>query len=407
MDETKKTKKKKMNKTMITLLAVIIVLIFAIIGLLVYRHFWGPIKLVGDKEVTINLGEKFKDPGTDPSNSTVKSNLDVNKVGDYKIEYTHGKYKLTRIVHVVDSSQLVLGLRGTQHTLVREGDPYIEGGAFSFLKGSGPVSDVKTSGKVDTSKPGTYKVKYTAKAGGITKTITRDVEVVAKDKFKADADGVPVLMYHWVYVDSDIPDDLNDNYIHANLLEQHLKYLTENGYYYPSWKELKAYIDGKIALPEKSVILTFDDGAYRFLMNGIPLLEKYKVPATSYIIGEQEGAYKVSTYANPYVDFQSHTYGLHNAGSVPGHRGLIANKSKSEIVNDFKQIIGIVGSNESFAYPYGDVTEDGKAAAAEVGYLCSFSTNYGFVKPGDDFRALDRIRTRGSNSLETWISTLS
>lgn len=407
MNETTKTKKKKMNKTMITLLAVIIVLIFAIIGLLVYRHFLGPIKLVGDKEVTINLGEKFKDPGTDPNNSTVKSNLDVNKVGDYKIEYTHGKYTLTRIVHVVDPSQLVLGLRGTQHTLVREGDPYIEGGAFAILKGSGPVSDIKTSGKVDTSKPGTYKVKYTSTAGGITKTITRDVEVVAKDKFKADTDGVPVLMYHWVYPDEQVPDDLNDNYISAGLLEQHLKYLTENGYYYPSWKELRAYIDGKIALPEKSVILTFDDGTYLFMNNGIPLFEKYKIPAISFVIGQERGEEKIRNCASPYIDFQSHTYYLHNAGTVPGHRGIIANKTKAEIVEDFKKINAVVGSNEAFAYPYGDVTEDGKAAAEEVGYLCSFSTNYGLVHPGDNFRALDRIRTRGSNSIQTWISTLS
>ena len=78
---------------------------------------------------------------------------------------------------------------------------------------------------------------------------------------------------------------------------------------YPSFAELSAYIDGKHSLPEKSVILTFDDGQVGFLNHGIPLLNKYKVPATSFVIGTRYGPDIVKADRSKYVCYQSHSYG--------------------------------------------------------------------------------------------------
>lgn len=91
-------------------------------------------------------------------------------------------------------------------------------------------------------------------------------------------------MYHYVYTKDDIPDSLNSNYILDTDLEAQLQYLSENNYCFPSYQELAAYVKGELTLPEKSVILTFDDGQKGFLNYGIPLLEKYQIPATSFVI---------------------------------------------------------------------------------------------------------------------------
>ncbi len=94
-------------------------------------------------------------------------------------------------------------------------------------------------------------------------------------------------MYHYVYDENDPPEDLNKrfgNYISAQALEEELNWLNSEGYYYPTWKEVREYIDGKLKLPDKSIVLCFDDGAKSFLENGIPVLEKCKVPATCFMI---------------------------------------------------------------------------------------------------------------------------
>ena len=96
------------------------------------------------------------------------------------------------------------------------------------------------------------------------------------------------MMYHYVYTKEDVPENINTNYLLDTDLEDQLAYLTSQNYYFPSYKELYAYIKGEIDLPEKSIILTFDDGQKGFLEYGIPLLEKYQVPATSYIIASKK-----------------------------------------------------------------------------------------------------------------------
>ena len=384
--------------------AIILIVVIAFAGFTMLK----PFELKGDAEMTVNLGETFEDPGTTSKFAKVEGAVDTSKVGDYTLTYKAFGKKLTRIVHVVDASQIVLGLKGTQHTIVREGDPYIESGAFAVDKGSGPIAAdrITIKGEVDTAKPGTYKVKYTVKVGSITKSLTREVEVVAKSSFKENTAGIAVLMYHYIYTEADKPSSLNVNYTKDTDFEAQLKYLTENGYYFPSYTELRAYIDGKIALPEKSVVLTFDDAQWGFFNYGIPLLEKYKVQATSFVIGTQNGADKVKAYANPYIQFQSHSYDMHKGGGNVGHGGVISAMSKDQIVSDLKQSIQQVGNSNALAYPYGDYTDTAKAAVADAGMECAFSTEDGKVKKGSDYRCLPRVRVSGGNTLDTYVGRL-
>lgn len=74
--------------------------------------------------------------------------------------------------------------------------------------------------------------------------------------------------------------------------------------------------------PARSAVLTFDDGQKGFLNYGIPLLEQYEVPATSFIICSQDSTpEKLRDYASPYVSFQSHSYNMHRDGSDGGRGG--------------------------------------------------------------------------------------
>ncbi len=300
------------------------------------------------------------------------------------------------------SSQIILTLAGSADTYVAKGEEYIESGCHAFDKTDGDItSQLKTEGSVDASTVGDYELTYSVTdSQGESARKVRTVHVI--DNMDKDKDGIPVLMYHYVYTKDDPPKKKDTNYLLDTKLEAQLKWLTKNKYYYPSYQELAAYIEGKHSLPRKSVILTFDDGQEGFLKYGIPLLEKYKVPATSFIICKQKNAAeKVSNYASEYVSFQSHSYACHQDGHTNiGRGGAIYDMSESELIKDAKKATNILGTNEAFAYPYGDVSDVAPSALKKAGYLCAFTIHNGRVKKGDDPMQLPRVRMLGESALE-------
>ena len=99
--------------------------------------------------------------------------------------------------------------------------------------------------------------------------------------------GLPVLMYHFFYSKDDpnyagkVP---NNNLLMVEKFAEQMDFLVDNNYYFPSWQEVNDYVDGKINLPEKSVVLTDDDGNHTFFALAVPVTEERKIPITSFII---------------------------------------------------------------------------------------------------------------------------
>jgi len=149
-------------------------------------------------------------------------------------------------------------------------------------------------------------------------------------------DGLAICMYHYIYDKDNPPAKLNNNYIELDALEEELKYLVENEYYFPTWEEVRQYIDGELLLPEKSVVLTFDDGAKNNFELGVPLFEKYQVPVTFFLITEKQGAEKVADCESKYVTFESHSHNMHRAGGNIGHGGIFPVMPYDEALADLQ-----------------------------------------------------------------------
>ena len=303
---------------------------------------------------------------------------------------------------------IVIGLKGSAVQLVLAGEPYIENGAFAIDKRSGaiPEDSIRISSNVDTSAPGNYTVKYSVRNDGQKAETERTVRVLSEEEFGDKASNVPVMMYHWVYTAEDVPENLDGNWILDTTLEEHLAFLSENGFYYPGWKELRAWIDDEISLPAKCTVLTFDDGKEAFLKYGVPLLERYRIPATSFMIGweKNKGAEKIMKYASPYIDYESHTYAMHQKSvpAVSGHKGIMASMSIEDIKADLARAAELTGSNDAIAYPYGDYTDDMLEAVRQQGISCAFTVEYDRVRKGMDPAKLPRIRVLGDESFQIW-----
>lgn len=305
------------------------------------------------------------------------------------------------------SKDIVMALGGSKDTYVLAGERFLDGGCqVQDTAGFSISPQVEVTGQVDTSRPGDYEVTYTATMpDGRFNTATRNVHVV--DHFDAVADSLPVLMYHYVYTEADPPENVDANHLLDTKLAAQLQYLNENGYYYPSFEEVRAFVDGTHTLPAKSVVLTFDDAEERFLNYGIPVLDEYQVPATSFVIWSDEDAVdKTLRCASPYVQFQSHSFDMHRAGGGKGQGGILHAMSPEQLLADATRVKEIIGEYDAMAYPYGDNSEDAWNALSEAGVLCAFTVKNAHIKPGDNPYALNRVRVSGGTSLEGFIGSL-
>ncbi len=214
--------------------------------------------------------------------------------------------------------------------------------------------------------------------------------------------GLPVLMYHFFYDEQAGETGPDNNYLEIHKFEEQIKYLADNNYYVPTWKEVEDFINGEIGLPEKSVVITVDDGDESFFRLAVPVLEKYNFYATSFLITSwYEDC--INKYKSPVTDFQSHSYNMH----IPGTDGkgaflTLPYESACEDLNKSKSIIGencIV-----FCYPFGHFNNTTKKTLKDCNYTLAFTVNYGRVLPGMDCYALPRIRMSKVDSLQTFIS---
>lgn len=108
-------------------------------------------------------------------------------------------------------------------------------------------------------------------------------------KYKKRADvKIPILLYHNFV--TTVPDSDPDNFNYINTpssFEENIKTLLENGYTIISMKDLSDAYNGKINLPNKPIIITFDDGYYSNYEYIYPILKKYNVKASIFIVTDK------------------------------------------------------------------------------------------------------------------------
>lgn len=211
---------------------------------------------------------------------------------------------------------------------------------------------------------------------------------------------VPILMYHSIYEESG-----NKFVLSPKVLEEDLKYLKDNGFETVLITDLIAYAEDNVPLPEKPVVLTFDDGYLNNKTNMLPLLEKYDMCAVISVVGEFTDIFSKTEDLNPRyshmtwddiaeleetgrIEIGSHTYNLHHDGARQGSKkksGENADAYKSMLRRDLLALQQALTEKSgvcpvTFAYPYGHVSEESLDIVKEVGFKASMScyekTNY-------------------------------
>lgn len=177
-------------------------------------------------------------------------------------------------------------------------------------------------------------------------------------------DGLPILGYHEVVSDQDKEMYYKNNiYVMAvSDFEEQMKYLSENHFDTLTMDEINDYYEGKKELKKKSVAITFDDGMKSFNTMVKPILEKYKLRATCFVIAhktelkntQEKGKYaylrKNDLVNDETVEYYSHSYDLHHKAGM--FKKQMEVESYEYILDDFRKAEKIV-STKYFAFPYG------------------------------------------------------
>ena len=175
-------------------------------------------------------------------------------------------------------------------------------------------------------------------------------------------DGLCVLGYHGVVSDEEKETVYkNDRYtLSLSEFEKQIKFLYDQGYKTYTMDDAYEYMIGNQTLDEKAVVLTFDDGYKNFNEYVLPLMQKYQMHATCFVIGKHVNDDKDKFLKaddmqnNAYVSYYSHSYNLHRKSKKGFDRKIIEDLSLKEIDADFQN--DVVDSTY-FAFPYGRSVE--------------------------------------------------
>lgn len=197
---------------------------------------------------------------------------------------------------------------------------------------------------------------------------------------------VPVLMYHMA------PDNF----------EEHMRALSDAGCHTVSFAQLKSYVEQGTGLPEKPVVLTFDDGYSNNYLLAYPVLQKYGFQAAIFAIGVSMGkdTYKDSGEAmNPHFSLEeaaemeasglvtvgSHGYNIHEVegrDQAPIRRGVLQREDETEaeyvafLQEDCRHMLELLGDSARIvAYPYGECSELSEVVLSQEGVYATLTTD--------------------------------
>ena len=221
------------------------------------------------------------------------------------------------------------------------------------------------------------------------------------DQNAAAGTEVSILMYHQFTTHPEGEDHwLRGNYAYIGDFDAHMNHIATTGFYLPTWDELSAFIDGRLYLPQRSVIVTDDDADQTWFVLAVPVVDKHKVLSTSFMIT----AYRQDPPPSTYVLRRSHTHDMHQAGQ--NGEGRMVNWTADEIAADLNTSGDVLGIREVIAYPFGHFNDTAKQGVAQAGYEMARTIEPGKVVIGTDKYALPVVRIDYGMGLDALVSRI-
>lgn len=218
------------------------------------------------------------------------------------------------------------------------------------------------------------------------------VELPAAQEFAGEV-SVPIIMYHHVL---EAAGRLNEFTISPAELKQDLQYLKDQGYQTVTMQDLIAFTYDGAPLPQKPIMLTFDDGYESFYEYVYPLLKEYDCKVVYSVIGihvdeyskmdEHKVLYSHTTWEqlremmeSGLVEVQNHSYNLHKGlgqgarhgakmiyGEDPDSYRLVLEEDL--MILQARCLQELSWTPTAFAYPFGQISKQTLPILKDMGF---------------------------------------
>ena len=186
--------------------------------------------------------------------------------------------------------------------------------------------------------------------------------------------GIAVLTYHYTYDSNSEAERKECRQIIClsdKKFREHMEFIKNEGFYTATLNDLEMFIDGKIRLPEKTVVITIDDGYY--IPKTIEILEDLNLHATLFLVGNIAEITKFD-YNSPNLEIHSHTYNLHYVGACSGGQGSpLKCLAKDKILADLKKSRESLNNTKYFCYPFFEYNDYAINILKEAGFTMAFA----------------------------------
>lgn len=255
------------------------------------------------------------------------------------------------------------------------------------------------------------------------------------------ASSVPVLLYHGIVEKAD-----GENVTQQEFIDQMFT-LKANGWNTITLNEYHEFLEGKRSVPEKSFVLTFDDGRKDSYYPVDPVLEKFQFRAAIFIItgtignnsfhlnqeelGEltKTGRWEIATHANSgHRSIQVASNG--ETGKYYGNLEYRSDQNRLETLEEFskrvsadldsaKESVSSYGSSAKyFAFPFSDYGQHSTVGVSEtltevakkrfvIGFIQEEKNSYTNTYPEDFHFFVKRISIHSGMSADTVLGILN
>ena len=280
-------------------------------------------------------------------------------------------------------------------------------------------------------RPVIFWITFVAVCLACTSIQVRICAFGATDTQCDDTRQLPCLMYHSV-----LKSKQGAYIVSPSQIESDLRALKNLGYVSVTTEQLTGFVDGENDLPQKPILITFDDGHYNNLYYAEQLLAKYQMHAVLNIVGcfseysttsgdKDNPNYSHITWDeiaqmsdNGVFEAGNHTYNMHKYKPRFGIAQKVG-ESDSEytqaLVNDIgklQQKLFELTNKECriFAYPFGKYSSLSEATLSGMGFRITLTCNEGVstIKRGhpESLHLIKRINRSGNYDTQTVLQKL-